>query len=148
MKAPSDIWSESVDGWSLGLDGFMVTRICVDDAVTLHCTNGQKSLALALEGPFQLHVPASKSRPRAESHELIPDAEPTKLAPVLSLLLGSIRCAQLKPSGIMEVELVDGRRVVVHAEEAFCSWRLTANKETVMMSMPENYAGIRRRLAP
>jgi hypothetical protein len=123
--------------WFNALRGMTVTRIAVDDAITLRCTNGRRTFEFALEGPFEL---VSTDGVRSM---IAPDGDPTLIGPVLGLLLDRVASATLSMRGELEVRFAGGPTIKLEAEEAFSSWRLTEGTQLVMASMPEAYALVR-----
>lgn len=114
------------DGWNLAL-GDSGLRIQVDYAVTFLTTDG---FAFRIEQPFVLTDPSG--------HEqlLVPEGDPTKLAPVLLLSRTAVRRAAAFDDGRLELDFQDGSRVQVPCGEDYEPWEATGPEGLKLVAVP------------
>lgn len=118
---------EAEDRWLLPLSGCSVDRLCIDFAVTLLFSGG---LELRIEQPFVVeHSDGSEIL-------LVPDGDPDRLAPVMTLARRSVAEAEAFKDGRLRIVFADGAVLGVPADEGFEAWELVGPAGLRTVSLP------------
>lgn len=106
----------------LPLDGMTVTRIAIDDSLTLYCraANGREA-DIRIDGSFTLTDAAGNIETGCV------EEAPRSAAPVLSLVYCRIADARIADTGALEIGFDDGTILCADAEEHFVSWELKSS---------------------
>ena len=107
---------------SLPVDGLSVTRIAVDDSLTLFCRAADgREAEIRIDGAFSLED-ASGSVVTGCVED-----DPVNAGPVLGLVLGIIAAARISEAGALELEFGGGSKLSAAAEDHFVSWELKSS---------------------
>ena len=107
---------------TLPIDGLSVTRIAIDDSLTLFCRAADgREAEIRIDGAFVLSDPS-----RQESKGCVED-NPASAGPVLGLVLGSIAAARITETGALELQFLDGHQLSAEAEDHFVSWEIKSS---------------------
>jgi hypothetical protein len=106
----------------LPLDGMTVTRIAIDDSLTLICRAADgRDAEIRIDGAFSVAGPAGDTETGC-----IEDS-PQSAAPVLSQVYCVIRTARVTDTGALEIGFADNTLLTADAEDHFVSWELKAS---------------------
>lgn len=106
----------------LPLDGMTITRIAIDDSLTLVCRAGDgRHAELRIDGAFSI----SDASGGVETGCV--EDSPRSAAPVLSQIYCLIRTARITGDGALELGFADGAILTANAEDHFVSWELKAS---------------------
>lgn len=106
----------------LPLDGMTVTRIAIDDSLTLYCRAGDgREAEIRIDGAFSL------TGPSGDTETGCIEESPRSAAPVLSRVYCLIGTARIADTGALEIGFADGTRLTAQAEDHFVSWELKAS---------------------
>tara|TARA_A100001037_G_scaffold165337_1_gene148819 strand:+ start:2215 stop:2610 length:396 start_codon:yes stop_codon:yes gene_type:complete len=107
---------------ALPIDGFCVTRVAVDDSLTLFCrtADGQEA-EIRIDGAFVLSDSAGNM-----STGCVEDC-PASAGPVLGLVLCNITAARITETGTLEIQFLDGHQMFAEAEDHFVSWEIKSS---------------------
>ena len=107
---------------SLPIDGLTVTRIAIDDSLTLFCRAGDgRAAEIRIDGRFSL-----RAADGATSEGCVED-NPSSAGPALNLILGLIRAARIDEGGGAVIDFADGTSLAADAEEHFVSWEVSTS---------------------
>jgi Family of unknown function (DUF6188) len=118
---------EASDRWLLPLAGKSVSQCCIDYAVTLRCEGG---VEIRIEAPFVFR--------NADGFEqlLLPEGDPMRLAPVLSLARVAVVEAAAFKDGHLELAFNDGSNIGVAATEDLEPWEVVGRDGLRVVSIP------------
>ena len=103
----------------LPLDGMTVTRIAIDDSMTLSCRAGDgRDAEIRIDGAFSL----TDSNGNTETGCI--EDSPRSAAPVLAQVYCQIAAARITDTGALEIGFADGTHLTADAEDHFVSWEL------------------------
>lgn len=106
----------------LPLDGMTVTRIAIDDSLTLYCRAGDgRDAEIRIDGAFTLADAAG-----AIETGCVEDS-PRSAAPVLSKIYCRIDTSRITETGAVEIGFAGGAILTAEAEDHFVSWELKAS---------------------
>jgi len=94
----------------------MLTRIAVDDAVTLSLHAGGRQATLRIDGAGTL-----------DGSAFDPDTDPASVAPLLALVHRRIDAAELGEDGALRLVFSGGARLAVLPNEHAVSWAVRAS---------------------
>lgn len=106
----------------LPLDGMTVTRIAVDDSLSLYCRAADgRDAEVRIDGGF------SMTDPGGDTASGCVEDSPRSATPVLSQVYCLIRAARIDETGALEIVFADDSILTANAEEHFVSWELKAS---------------------
>jgi len=107
---------------ALPIDGFCVTRVAVDDSLTLFCRKADgREAEIRIDGAFVLSDSGGNL-----STGCVEDS-PASAGPVLGLVLCSISAASITETGALEIQFLDGHQMLAEAEDHFVSWEIKSS---------------------
>jgi hypothetical protein len=107
------------DPRSLPIDGLTVTRIAVDDSLTLFCRGGDgREAEIRIDGAF-----VWRDATGTEHAGCVEDT-PSSAGPVLDAVYTRISTARVDAAGGLEIGFGDGARLNATAEDHFVSWEI------------------------
>lgn len=110
------------DARALPLDGMTVTRIAIDDSLTLYCRAGDgREADIRIDGSF-----AQTDTTGTVETGCVEDV-PRSAAPVLSRIYCRIGAARVTETGALEIRFADGTVLCADAEDHFVSWEIKAS---------------------
>ncbi|MGB0630895.1 MAG: DUF6188 family protein [Alphaproteobacteria bacterium] len=107
---------------TLPIDGLSVTRIAIDDSLTLFCRAGD-----GREGDIRIDGAFSFTDPAGGVHAGCVEDSPASAGPVLGLVMGIIRTARISEEGALEIGFGDGSELSASAEDQFVSWEIKSS---------------------
>jgi hypothetical protein len=111
-----------VEPRTLPIDGLCVTRIAVDDSLTLFCRAAYgREAEIRIDGAFVLSDSAGN-----RSTGCVEDS-PASAGPVLSLVLCGISAACITETAALEILFLDGHQLSAEAEDHFVSWEIKSS---------------------
>lgn len=106
----------------LPLDGMTVTRVAIDDSLTLYCRAGDgRDAEIRIDGGFSIIDTGGHTETGCV------EDSPRSAAPVLSQVYCLIRTARIAETGALEIGFADGTVLTADAEDHFVSWELKAS---------------------
>jgi Family of unknown function (DUF6188) len=99
------------DRWSLGGDDLTVTRISFDWGMTLTIGSTEPQIDVRIEQPFEL------TDSDGSSVRLVPEGDPSAMAPVLGINRRSVERMDAFSDGRLEIVISDGIVVRVESSE-------------------------------
>ena len=104
---------------NLPIDGLTVTRISVDDSLTLFCRAGDRREAeIRIDGAFAYVDPAG------EAFTGCIEESPRGAGPVLELVFARIAAARIDETGALELSFAGDAVLTAEAENHFVSWEI------------------------
>ena len=107
---------------NLPIDGLSVTRIAIDDSLTLFCRAGDGH-----EGEIRIDGAFTFTDAAGAKHAGCVEDNPSSAGPVLGLVLGRISSARIDADGSMELVFGDGAVLSASAEDHFVSWEIKSS---------------------
>ncbi|MCS6920946.1 MAG: DUF6188 family protein [Elioraea sp.] len=99
------------------LAGCTVTRLCVDDSVTLALHALGRAVTLRVDGPGRLQRAGA-------AHGFDTDADPATAAALLGLLYDTVASGFVGADGTLEIRFASGAHLSVPASEHGVAWSL------------------------
>jgi len=107
---------------TLPIDGLSVTRVAIDDSLTLFCRAGDgRGGDIRIDGAF------SFTDAGGHVHSGCVEDSPVSAGPVLGLVMGVIRSAGISEDGALEIGFGDGAVLSASAEDHFVSWEIRSS---------------------
>lgn len=104
---------------TLPIDGLTVTRVAVDDSLTLFCRAGDgREAEIRVDGAF-LWCDST-----GDSHAGCVEDSPRSAGPVLDAVYTRIATAGINGDGGLEIGFGDGATLTASAEDHFVSWEI------------------------
>ena len=107
---------------NLPIDGLSVTRIAVDDSMTLFCRASE-----GREGEIRIDGAFSYTDASGHAHTGCVEDSPASAGPVLGLVLTRIATARIDHAGSLELVFGDGAVLSASAEDHFVSWEIKSS---------------------
>lgn len=107
---------------NLPIDGLSVTRIAIDDSLTLFCRAGD-----GREGEIRIDGAFSYTDASGQAHDGCVEDSPSSAGPVLGLVMGRIGAARIDGEGSLELVFGDGAVLSASAEDHFVSWEIKSS---------------------
>lgn len=115
------------DRWVLPVAGQSVAQLCVDYAVTLRLAN---DVSVRIEQPFVI------ANLNGEERLIVPDGDPGRLAPVLTLARSTVTEGLAFDDGHLELAFHGGARVSVPSTEDYEPWEVVGPEGMRIVSVP------------
>jgi hypothetical protein len=104
---------------SLPIDGLTVTRIAIDDSLTLFCRAGDgREAEIRIDGAFTWRDTSGNE------HDGCVEDMPRSAGPVLDAVYTRISTAGINVEGGLEIRFGDGASLTAKAEDHFVSWEI------------------------
>lgn len=104
---------------TLPIDGLTVTRVSVDDSLTLFCRAGDgREAEIRIDGAFDWRDSAGNSHPGCV------EDSPRSAGPVLDAVYTVIATARINEEGALEICFGDASTLTAAAEDHFVSWEI------------------------
>jgi hypothetical protein len=122
---------EHDDRWSLLVLGGDVTQLRIDFALTL-------IVAASPDDGFEARIGGTCTLTMADgvAVELVPEGDPTELAPALRLVRLGVERAEAFKDGHMEIAFEDGSTLAVPADPDYEAWTITGTNGARIVSTP------------
>jgi len=104
---------------SLPIDGLTLTRIAVDDSLTLFCRSGDgREAEIRIDGAFVWRDASGTE------HAGCVEDSPSSVGPLLEAVYTRIATARVDADGGLEIGFGDGALLTATAEDHFVSWEI------------------------
>jgi len=100
-----------------GIRGCCVTRLIIDDALTLSLQGAGRSASLRIDGRGRVSRHGS-------TFDFEPDQDPTTLREVLGLLYGVVKAVFVENDGTLELYFEDGAKLEALPDDYQVSWQV------------------------
>lgn len=130
MSAPKRL-VESGDSWLLPLDGFQVSRCCLDFGFVIN---------IDVDGEFfEIRIGATLQLKPGEAGEVLwtdPESDPAGTAPAFRLVHETVTRAVAHKDGALEMWFSDGSRLWVDPDPDYEAWTAVGPGGLRLVSMP------------